>query len=380
MRDDKYVEFKGVPRVIFYTKNPSALLLAESANADEKDKFTDVSPTELVKNTSENVLEKIAELLGTIFIQEAEAGDEIEIPNMVLTSRGFYEEVSDLNGHAIPSIYYDHLFRLYAADGKSPPNVGANILKHLINDCLCGTKDHEHLTLKRLVDQIPDVCDTASDYLRLSNLYVAAKEGLLYKWYQIEPQDYGWITNNLEEQCLNRLDDIIGLECEEEPPLIEKTIIDREMSAENANIHTYLLPHFPNNEKKFRFSARVDLLTKNTIFELKCTSSITFEHRLQVVLYRWLWDAVHTPDLNKRRNPECSDPREVRIVNIKTGEILKLNATFEDLTTIVVELLKGKYEPICPKTDEEFVLECERVILGCARQLNQDDEDEKDPR
>jgi hypothetical protein len=158
------------------------------------------------------------------------------------------------------------------------------------------------------------------------------------------------------------LDDIIGAECEEEFPLVERAIIDREMEAENATINSYLAPYFPNAEKKFRFSARADLITAKTIFELKCTSSITIEHKLQVILYRWLWDVVHTPDLLKKRNAECVDPREVRIVNIKTGEILRLNAAFDDLTTVVVELLRGKYEAARLKNDEDFAMDCEDVI------------------
>jgi hypothetical protein len=149
------------------------------------------------------------------------------------------------------------------------------------------------------------------------------------------------------------------------------------MEVENEKIHSYLSPYFPNAAKKFRFSARADLITAKTIFELKCTSSITIEHKLQVILYRWLWDAVHTPDLLKKRNAECVDPREVRIVNIKTGEILRLNAAFDDLTTIVVELLRGKYDPALLKNDEDFAADCESVIkkYNFASLSVQDDEE-----
>lgn len=382
IRDEKYAEFKGTPRVIFYAMNPSVTSVSSSTD-ESKDKFTDVSPTELVRYVSENVLETISELLSSIFIQESEPREEIEIPNTILTSRGFYEDVSDLNGIAIPSMYYDHLFRLYSENGISSKleeayaNIGTNVLKHVINECLCDTKDHEHLTLKGLIDKIPDCCETASDYLRLSNLYVAAKERLLFKWHQIDDQDYNWVTNELEEQCLTRLDDIIGAECEEEFPLVERAIIDREMEVENEKIHSYLSPYFPNAVKKFRFSARADLITAKTIFELKCTSSITIEHKLQVILYRWLWEAVHTPDLLKKRNAECVDPREVRIVNIKTGEILRLNAAFDDLTTIVVELLRGKYDPALLKNDADFEADCESVIkkYNFASLSVQDDEE-----
>lgn len=362
IRDEKYAEFRGDPRVIFYAKNPDFSVSTE----EQKEKFTDVSPTELVRYVSENVMEKISDLLNTIFIQEAapKEDDTIEIPNTILTSRGFYEDVSDLNGIAIQSMYYDHLYKLHADEGTAPPNIGANILKHVINESLCDTKEHEHLTLKRLVDQMPERCETASDYLRLANLYVAAKERLLFKWYQIGEEDYNWLSADLEERCLNRLDDIIGAECEEAPPKVEYVIIDREMAVENARANAILERHIPNNDKNYRFIARIDLVPNRSLAELKCTGSITVEHKLQVILYAWLWHVVHTPDLLVKRNAECVDKREVRIINIKTGEILRLNATFDDLTTIVVELLRGKYEKELIKTDEEFLEDCRRHMNG----------------
>lgn len=362
LRDGNYVDFKGTPRTIFYVEDKTAA----SSAITKLDKFHDVTPTDLVKYVPEHVLETIAPLMDTIFIQEVapKEGDELDIPNMICTSsRGLYEDVCDLNGIAIPSMYYDHIYRLYAEDGKQPANVGANILKHVINECMCETKSHEYLELKRLIDQMPDKCETAADYLRLSNLYVAAKERLLFKWNQIDREDYVWLSDEMVEKCMNRLDDIIGKECAEEPPLVEHAIMERDMEAEMAVINALLSVYFPNHEKKFRFSARADLITKRCIWELKCTSTISIEHRLQVVLYDWLWRIVHTPDLLKRRNPECVEPREVRIVNIKTGEIFRLNACFDDLTTIVVELLRGRYETSVPKTNEEFLLECNSFML-----------------
>lgn len=360
LRDENYVEFKGTPRTIFYVEDKSA-----TANSSAKiEKFHDVTPTDLVKYVPEHVLEAIAPLMDTIFIQEVEPkeGEELDIPNMICTSSQLYEDVCDLNGIAIPSMYYDHIYRLYAEEGQRPANVGANILKHVINECMCDTKPHEYLELKRLIDQMPDECETTADYLRLSNLYVAAKERLLFKWNQICLEDYTWLSDEMVETCMNRLDDIIGKECAEEPPLVEHAIIERDMEAELTVINALLSTYFPNHEKKFRFSARADLITKRCIWELKCTSAISIEHRLQVILYDWLWRIVHTPDLLKRRNPECVAPREVRIVNIKTGEIIRLNACFDDLTTIVVELLRGRYETVAPKTNEEFLSECDSFM------------------
>jgi hypothetical protein len=43
------------------------------------------------------------------------------------------------------------------------------------------------------------------------------------------------------------------------------------------------------------------------------------------------------------------------LFNIKTGELLRLNACMEDLNMIVSEILRDKYKYTCPKTDEEFL-------------------------
>ena len=364
MREEGYVEFSGFAREKFYEK--TAINPEES---NEKERFFDVVPSELAKYVSDHVMETIAPLIETVFIQEVEPTEEstIDIPNVVQTSRGLYEDICDLNGIALPSIYYDHLFKRYEKDGTKPVNIGANILRHIINDSLSDTTENQCLFLKRIVDRMPEICETPSDYLRLSNLYVACKERLLFKWNQIGEEDYGWLTPDMVKAFMERLDKVIGVECADVAPLVEHSIIDREMEVETATINTILQHNLLILPKKVRFSARVDSITWKTLWELKCTNSITIEHKLQTILYAWLWYVVNTPDILKKRNPECANKREVRVFNIKTGEILRLNATFEELTTIVVELLRGKYERHNPKTNEEFLQDCEKYMDGYVR-------------
>ena len=86
------------------------------------------------------------------------------------------------------------------------------------------------------------------------------------------------------------------------------------------------------------------------MWELKCTSKITIDHLLQVVTYAWLWKIL------------VADDRNIRILNIKTGELLELCASLDELTFIVVALLKGKYCDPIVKTDEEFVRDCQYMF------------------
>jgi len=81
-----------------------------------------------------------------------------------------------------------------------------------------------------------------------------------------------------------------------------------------------------------------------SIWELKCTSNLTLEHKLQLVLYAWLYQSRYGEKKEK----------EYHLFNIKTKEHLKLCASHSQLTTIVVEILKGK-QTIPTLNDDDFI-------------------------
>ena len=95
----------------------------------------------------------------------------------------------------------------------------------------------------------------------------------------------------------------------------------------------------------------MDILSKNAIWELKCTSKISQEHQLQVVIYAWLWNVL---------NPD--KPRNVYLLNIRTGEKQVLKQDYDKLTQIVVALLMNKYESYTTLDDDEFLDKCENII------------------
>ena len=97
---------------------------------------------------------------------------------------------------------------------------------------------------------------------------------------------------------------------------------------------------------KYRFTARVDIITENIVWELKCTKELSIENKLQLVIYAWLW---------RNRTNHTGDEKQFKLFNIRTGEMLRLEATNEELTVIVMELLKSKFKKTEPKTDDEFV-------------------------
>jgi hypothetical protein len=153
-------------------------------------------------------------------------------------------------------------------------------------------------------------------------------------------------------QCQRRLEKNIGAECENAKPLIEKTIIHQSQEIEHEAIDAVLNEYFEYNIK-FRFTARVDIITPSTVWEIKCVREITMDHQLQVVIYAWLHCILHSADENIK---------EFKIFNIRTGEIQKLIANREHLDFIVISLLQGKYQESEKMTDEKFINNCKNAF------------------
>jgi len=346
MKQCDYITFKGHHQSIFQDDDERDELFA---NLIKKHIMT---PTELVRFISETVIENISPIIDRIFIKEYENQLVLDIPTVIETKRGFFEEVSDLNGIAIPCMYYDYLKEIWTTK-QNIENRG-NVLFDVINNSIENMKSNEHIFLKQIVNDLPKQIETIEDYLYIANVSVAVQEMLYFKLKQIDRDEYNWLTEEMVIACKERLRTIIGPDCENTMPSIEDTIIHESADEQHTNIDAYLKTIF-NDSRQFRFTARVDLITESTVWELKCTSEITIEHLVQVIAYAWLW--------NMRSNPTEDLPAKTfKIFNIKTGDILRLDATMEDLNYIMTELLVGKYKEIIPKTDEEFLSECHSIL------------------
>jgi hypothetical protein len=340
MKQSEYIDFKGIPQTIFHSWE------REEDRSIVTIPTYYVTATDIIKFIPEPVLEKISPIIDRIFITETCAlpENELDIPKIVQMRDGLYEDVSDLNGIAIPSIYYDLL------RGNTD---GTNVLKQMIQANLQEIKPGKHAFLKEAVAKLPDVCATPSDYLFLANVYVAVQEKLYFKLKQITPNEYNWLTVDIVNKCMTTLKCSI---CPSTRNEFEKQIVHHSFELEHAKLDAKLYEHF-GYETKFRFSARIDLLTDDTLWELKCTSNLTMDHKLQVVIYAWLWSVLFEGD-------ETTNKKKYKLLNIRTGEILRLDATVDELTEIVASLLKGKYGKNTILTDEEFIADCNDYILA----------------
>jgi hypothetical protein len=343
MNKQPYIQFLG---------NPSLLTSAKVSNKEMPDssnvKIHRVSPTDLIQFLNESVMNIITPIIQRLFVSLpiGEGEEEINLPVLLQTKYG-YEDVSDLNGIAIPYMYYDRVLQRYYQDDY-------NILVNTIQTSLLGTEDDEYTFLKHIIQyELPEHPMTISDYLYLANIHVATKEKIYFRLKQIDSDEYHWITDEMIDQCMIRLDTIIGID-EIHCPKIEKEIINYSMHEENELINRRLLPFF--KDKRFQFIAVTDMITQMIVWELKCTTRITIEHLLQLSIYAWIWRTIYPEDTEK----------EFIIVNIRTGEQMKLikgDELDEDLLKIVVTILNGKYGKEEKKTDEMFLQMCKDVYL-----------------
>ena len=177
-------------------------------------------------------------------------------------------------------------------------------------------RSNEHFFLKNTIKNIPETFNSINDYLYLSNIYISIQERLYFKLKQINSDEYNWIDNELLNQCIERLEKMI-VENNEYIPSFEKTLIHNSNESLHENIDRILKPHFTENIL-FRFSAIIDVFSENSIWELKFTNQISIEHKIQLVIYAWIYQSMNLPS------------RDFKLFNIKTGELYILNSNFDD--------------------------------------------------
>lgn len=345
MKQSEYINFRGNHQSLFFEDDEEERL--RDALLSNKHNLT---PTELIKFVPESVIEDISTILDRIFVSENRELSEIDIPNIIETREGFFEEVSDLNGIAIPCIYYDYL-----SEKWSGSKTNSNVLLNLIENCVDNMKPNDHSYLKSIVHDLPDKIESIEDYLYIANVSVAVQETLYFKLKQIDRDEYNWLKKTMISQCIERFDIVIGNECIDVMPRIEETIIHQSDDKAHLKIDEFLAPHF-GSDVKFRFTARTDLITDSSVWEMKCTSKISIDHMLQVVIYAWLWR------IRISLEEKQSDEKVFKIFNIKTNELLILNASMSDLNTIMLALLKGKFQKQDIKVDMDFIGDCKKYL------------------
>lgn len=339
MMRSPYVSFQGIPcgkkTVMENASNPK-----HPETTENKKKMT---PTEMTKFLPESALDILSPMVDKLFTSLREFTDEdiISISPIHETHSGSFEEVSDLNGIVLPIMYCDRL-------RETNNLVKVPVLQEMIHRNIKNIDDKYHPFLRNLVNNMPECCETIAEYLFTTCLFSATQECLYSRIKQIPIDDYTWLTEDIVNKCFSRLDDTIGEECKSGSWKTEAYIIRQTDDLNHIMIDEILNEYMPaeTSNTVYRFSARADLVTDKSLWELKCTSQITLEHKLQLVIYAWLYECSY--------NNTNTAGKNFYLFNIKTNEHLQLIATREQLTSILIEVIKGKNKTT-HLTDEEFI-------------------------
>lgn len=277
---------------------------------------------DLTSYLSEVTINDVSIIIDILFktIKEETKETTINIPLTITTSNNLIEDVSDINGIIIPAMY------------ESQMKLSNSSLEDIVDELLRTNVTTNTILLDKIF-KLNSTKNKIEKYALLGLIYVSLTENLLFKLNQID--NYNWLTQDMIDMCIKNLQNNFGKDV-----LYEQTICDK---CKNYYTHEHDLYGDIN------ICGRIDAIDENYVWELKCTSSITLEHLLQLTIYAWLYE-------------KCFGKyKKYRILNIRTGEIRELEYQ-EHLIDQVIELLFiNKYDPKFKYSDEKFLVNCETI-------------------
>ncbi len=276
-------------------------------NKFNANKELDCSVTDLIRHLDMETIVELSEKYTTKVIKRA--GKSLNVALTVETDNGHAENVSELNGIAIPMS-----FELKQCGGH------CSVLEHLMKNSETLPIEHRnHISdvRKRLKSREGGGL-AISDKLYLANLYNAYVSGYNSKREQIK--NYDWLSQDTLDIAETRLAQYISESAEYEKEL-KWVMLGR------------------------KITGHLDIVNQGIIWELKCVKQLEPAHFIQIAVYAWLYQQ------------NCNRVPELQVFNILTDEVVGL--TFHDpdgLEELVSTLVKKKYGTKREiQSDEEFL-------------------------
>lgn len=259
--------------------------------------------TDMIKFIRQDYMPELIDLTAKLFQQLLEPGALLlETPIQICNeTMGTYEETSDIIGVAIPALL-EALTRKtstvweYIRDHEEPRGMNRTLKKHM-----AIVKEREPRTVEEM--------------LRLVTVYLARESEYVHRLEQLDR--YDWLLPEDIEACHAFLGQHVGVINRYEQDIMRNT-------------------------QWAQLYGRMDAVTDAAVYEFKVTNELTFEHRLQLILYAWMCQGVM---------PQNS----FRLVNFKTGEIQELVNDVTCIARVVEILCANKLSLGQPLDDAAFV-------------------------
>jgi hypothetical protein len=271
-------------------------------------KVSNTSPTDITKFLKDDAVVSLTELVEKTFETETEKSYSSDITSKIQTGPNMFEDVSDINGIAIPSMY----------EAKMK---GVSTIEQVVRE---KCKQNEDVFIRAMYNTERKV-KSVPDYLRLALVYNAFSQQLYHRLVHIQIWD--WLDDASVKECIAPLYSILP----------NGTMYEEEISAK------YVSAYFGT----IKFQGFIDAITRDTVWEIKCTSELSLEHHLQLVVYAWMM---------MRKSTETY---QFKLINLKTGEIRRIK-TLDYVDEILANLINSKFSASLELTDDQFI----QSVLG----------------
>lgn len=280
---------------------------------------------DLIKFIKEDILQEISQLVEQLFIIncEIDVQNVVEFPEDVETGEALHEEVSDINGVVIPAML--DKFK----EGHT------NVLYECLKNAMARAQFKNHVTLHNAFKKVVYPCVTINDWLYLGNLYLAYRNELYYKISQIN--SYSWLSSEIVEKCHSNILKHISPD------------IKYEQEIE--------LCYHSKQFGMITLSGCLDAIDNDIIWEFKCVDKISLEHKIQLIVYCWMWKNQKLSEEyeNSSGNSNSNSDKQFLLMNFRTGEILELIQNEKKIDRLMELLFINRYLKKTPISDDFFI-------------------------
>lgn len=314
-------------------------------------KNTIATPTDLVRFLKDDAIAFCSNIVNELFytVAAADTTDIVQIPSSIECASGI-EDVSAINGLAIPILWGATVSSIWKSTwGAASASAIQDSMRDAIREEIKHSRDP---LMSEFASYIKNPCETIDDYLLLCNVYKAAVDQIHCQLAQIDR--YDWLTMEMVDSCHIHMFKHLRKDCQYEIPIASR-------GAHRSAIMRFFTDKIADRKllaiaKMLEFSGRIDAAEMGpdaeytSIFEFKCTNELTLEHKLQLVVYAWMWKMFSDSD---------APMPAFKLLNIKTGELLLLDAESDLVDDVICALVANKYGSTDAISDEEFLARLE---------------------
>ena len=304
-------------------------------NSKYENKIKRINCTDLVKFITPKSFELIINLLDELFIEIIKGEELVNITNKIqISSNSTWEDVSELNGLVIPTIYESKLINNQNLPIQTLTTIEQYVQSNIEEKLLVWDD------FNKFVGKIPIPCKSINNFLKIGNIYLSMQNKLLAKLAQIKK--YDWLDLK-EVKRSHKFMDRAGIN--------SQTKFEVVLTNPITSSYTDWVDIVHNTCGLIRIKGRLDAISLSTVWEFKCVDCLTIEHKLQLVIYYWLW--------NKCEMANKYGTKKFCLLNIKSGQILQLDLTkLYQIEQIVDILISDKYSNKKILSDDEFISIC----------------------